>query len=107
MSLFRYRVRDIHHSITNINLNTSRKKHFCACSYRLRDINILTIDLENVGQGHGGENGTSAVRSQMSKCVFLNFYIILSSGNIRKRRISHAHIHTYTKRGIRVMTIGK
>ena len=35
--------RDLRHSIANINLHRSHKEHFCASSFRLRDINILTF----------------------------------------------------------------
>ena len=35
-----------------IKRHISHNGHFCASSYRLRDINILNFYLENLGQGH-------------------------------------------------------
>ena len=44
------------------------------------------FDVEKVVQGYEEKNGTYAVRSHMLQCGLLIFcFIILASGNIRKR----------------------
>ena len=44
--------RDLRHSIVNIKLHKCQTDHFCTSYYHLQEINILTFDIKNWGQGN-------------------------------------------------------
>ena len=52
--------------------------HFCATSYRFRDLKILNLDLQKVGKGHGVQFCRHHSMSKVKICKILSYIFALA-----------------------------